>query len=78
MILSETEEMLVIIFGAFMFMAIIGNTIKDYRRMTREAKKEIAQREKDEAYVKQLKEVIDLEAEKLQKHIKEKSEEKKN
>lgn len=78
MILSETEEMLVIIFGAFMFMAIIGNTIKDYRRMTREAKKEVAQREKDEAYLKQLKEVIDLKAEKLQKQIKEKSEEKKN
>lgn len=78
MILSETEEMLVIIFGAFMFMAIISNTIKDYRRMTREAKKEVAQREKDEAYLKQLKEVIDLKAEKLQKQIKEKSEEKKN
>ena len=78
MILSETEEMLVIIFGAFMFMAIIGNTIKDYRRMSREAKKEVAQREKDEAYVKQLKEVIDLKTEKLQKQIKEESKEKKN
>lgn len=78
MILSETEEMLVIIFGAFLFMAIIGNTIKDYRRMTREAKKEVAQREKDEAYVKQLKEVIDLKTEKLQKQIKEESKEKKN
>ena len=78
MILSETEEMLVIIFGAFLFMAIIGNTIKDYRRMTREAKKEVAQREKDEAYVKQLKEVIDLKTEKLQKQIKEERKEKKN
>ncbi|MEN8826297.1 MAG: hypothetical protein ABF273_08090 [Wenyingzhuangia sp.] len=70
--------MLVIIFGAFLFMAIIGNTIKDYRRMTREAKKEVAQREKDEAYVKQLKEVIDLKTEKLQKQIKEERKEKKN
>ncbi|WP_347182743.1 hypothetical protein [Wenyingzhuangia sp.] len=78
MILSETKEMLVIIFGAFLFMAIIGNTIKDYRRMTREAKKEVAQREKDEAYVKQLKEVIDLKTEKLQKQIKEERKEKKN
>ena len=78
MILTETEEMLVIILGAFMFMAIIGNTIKDYRRMSREAKKEVAQREKDEAYVKQLKEVIDLKTEKLQKQIKEESKEKKN
>ena len=33
MILTETEEMLVIIVGAFMFMAIIGKTIKDYKKM---------------------------------------------
>ena len=55
MILTETEEMLVIILGAFMFMAIIGKTIK----------------EKDIAYVKKLKEVVDLKNEKLQKQIKE-------
>ena len=46
MILSETEEMLVIILGAFMFMAIIGKTIKDYRKMSCEAKKKVAEREK--------------------------------
>ena len=78
MILTETEEMLVIILGAFMFMAIIGKTIKDYQRMSREAKKEVSQREKDIAYVKKLKEVIDLKTEKLQKQIKEESKEKKN
>lgn len=71
MILSETEEMLVIVLGAFMFMAIIGKTIKDYKRMTWEAKKKVAEREKDETYVKKLKEVIDLKNEKLQKQIKE-------
>lgn len=71
MILTETEEMLVIILGAFMFMAIIGRTIKDYQRMSREAKKEVTQREKDIAYVKKLKEVVDLKNEKLQKQIKE-------
>lgn len=70
MILSETEEMLVIILGAFMFMAIIGKTIKDYRKMSWDAKKKVTEREKDEAYVKKLKEVIDLKNEKLQKQIK--------
>ena len=69
MILSETEEMLVIILGAFMLMAIIGNTIKDYKKMAWEAKKKLAEREKDEAYVKKLKEVIDLKNEKLQEQI---------
>ena len=71
MILSETEEMLVIIVGAFIFMAIIGKTIKDYKKMSWEAKKKVAEREKDEAYVRKLKEVIDLKNEKLQKQIKE-------
>ena len=70
MILSETEEMLVIILGAFMFMAIIGKTIKDYKKMSWEAKKKVAEREKDEAHVRKLKEVIDLKNEKLQKQIK--------
>lgn len=59
MILSESEEILVILFGACILMAIIGNTIKDYRRMTREAKRKLAQKERDEAYVRKLKEVID-------------------
>ena len=39
-------------------MALISNILKDYRSMTRD-KKEVAQREKDEAYVKELKRVID-------------------
>ena len=75
MILSETEEILVIVFGAFIFMAILGNTIKDYKNMSREAKKEVAKMEKDEAYVKKLKEAIDLKNEKLQKQIEQESQE---
>ena len=75
MILSETEEILVIVFGAFIFMAILGNTIKDYKNMSREAKKEVAKREKDEAYVKKLKATIDLKNEKLQKQIEQESQE---
>ena len=75
MILSETEEILVIVFGAFIFMAILGNTIKDYKNMLREAKKEVAKREKDEAYVKKLKAAIDLKNEKLQKQIEQESQE---
>ena len=70
MILSETEEMLVIILGAFLFMAIIGKTIKDYNKMSLEAKEKVTEREKDEAYIRKLKEVIDLNNEKLQKQIK--------
>lgn len=59
MILSDSEEILVILFGACILMAIIGNTIKDYRRMSREARRKIAQKERDEAYVRKLKAVID-------------------
>ncbi len=68
MILSETEEMLVIIAAAFIFMAIIGNTIKDYRRMSREAKRKVAQRKKDEAYVNALKAALDKKTEELKQH----------
>ena len=72
MVLTETEEMLVIIAGAIVLMALISNIIKDYRSMSREAKKEITQREKDEAYVKELKRVIDQKNEDLQRQIEEK------
>jgi beta-lactamase regulating signal transducer with metallopeptidase domain len=72
MVLTETEEMLVIIAGAIVLMALISNILKDYRSMSREAKKEITQREKDEAYVKELKRVIDQKNEELQRQIEEK------
>ena len=73
MILSETEEILVVLAGAVVLMALFSNILKDYRNMTREAKKQIALREKDEAYVKELKQVIDKKNEELQHHIKEKN-----
>ena len=72
MVLTETEEMLVIVAGAIVLMALISNILKDYRNMSREAKKEVAQREKDEAYVKELKRVIDQKNEELQRQIEEK------
>lgn len=72
MVLTETEEILVICAGAVVLMALISNILKDYRSMTRDAKKEVAQREKDEAYVKELKRVIDKKNEELQRQIKEK------
>lgn len=71
-ILSEAEEMLVIVVGAAIFMAIIGNTIKDYRRMRWEAKKQLIQKEEDEALVRNLKKIIDQKNEQLQKAIEEK------
>ena len=73
MILSETEEILVILAGAVVLMALFSNILKDYRNMTRDAKKQIALREKDEAYVKELKQVIDKKNEELQRRIKEKN-----
>ena len=73
MILSETEEILVVLAGAVVLMALFSNILKDYRNMTRDAKKQIALREKDEAYVRELKQVIDKKNEELQHRIKEKN-----
>ena len=73
MILSETEEILVILAGAVVLIALFTNILKDYRNMTRDAKKQIALKKKDEAYVKELKQVIDKKNEELQRRIKEKN-----
>lgn len=72
MILSDTEEILVILAGAVILMAIIGSTIKDYRRMRWEAKKKIAQKERDEAYVRTLTKVIEEKNKALQDLLKKK------
>ena len=72
MILSDTEELLVILAGAVIFMAIIGSTIKDYRRMSWEAKKKIAQKERDEEYVRTLTKVIEEKNKALQDQLKKK------
>lgn len=73
MVLTETEEILVIIAGAVVLMALLSNILKDFRSMSRDAKKQVRQREKDEAYLKELKRVIDMKNEELQQHIKEKN-----
>ena len=73
MVLTETEEILVIVAGAIVLMALLSNIFKDYKSMSRDAKKEVAQREKDEAYVKELKRVIDQKNEELQRQIEEKN-----
>ena len=73
MILTETEEILVVLAGAVVLMALFSNIFKDYRNMTRDAKKQIALKKKDEAYVKELKQVIDKKNEELQRRIKEKN-----
>ena len=69
MILSDSEEILVIIAGAAILMAILGNVLKDYKSMNREAKQKVAQKEKDEAYIKKLTTLIDLKNKELQKKI---------
>lgn len=70
MILSDSEEILVILVGAVILMALLGNVIKDYKTMKREAKQKVAQKEKDEAYVKKLTAMIDLKHQALQKKSK--------
>lgn len=74
MVLSESEEILIIIAGAAFIMALIGNAIKDYRRMSWEAKKKVLQKERDEAYVRQLKKIIDQKNETLRAQIKKQKE----
>ena len=48
-------------------LAIIANTIKDYKRMTREANKKVEQKLKDEEYIRELKKIIDKKNKELQK-----------
>ena len=72
MILSDSEEILIIIAGAAILMVILGNVAKDYKSMNKEAKQKVAQKEKDEAYIKKLTTLIDLKNKELQKKIKHK------
>lgn len=71
MILSDSEEILVILGGAVIIMAMLGNVLKDYRNMSREAKNKVAQHERDEAYLRKLKKVVDEKNEALQKELQE-------
>jgi len=70
MILSNAEEILVILGGAVIIMAMLGNVLKDYRSMSRDAKNKVAQKERDENYVRKLKEIVDQKNEALQKELK--------
>lgn len=70
MILSDAEEILVILGGAVIIMAMLGNVLKDYRSMSRDAKNKVAQKERDENYVRKLKEIVDQKNEALQKELK--------
>ncbi|MDA9984594.1 hypothetical protein N9E55_01770 [Flavobacteriaceae bacterium] len=70
MILSDAEEILVILGGAVIIMAMMGNVLKDYRSMSRDAKNKVAQKERDENYVRKLKEIVDQKNEALQKELK--------
>jgi len=69
MILSDAEEILVILGGAVIIMAMLGNVLKDYRSMSRDAKRKVAQQEQDEAYVRKLKKIVDEKNEALQEEI---------
>ena len=69
MILSYAEEILVILGGAVIIMAMLGNVLKDYRSMSRDAKRKVAQQEQDEAYVRKLKKIVDEKNEALQEEI---------
>jgi uncharacterized membrane protein YcjF (UPF0283 family) len=69
MILSDVEEILVILGGAVIIMAMLGNVLKDYRSMSRDAKRKVAQQEQDEAYVRKLKKIVDEKNEALQEEI---------
>ena len=71
MILSDSEEILVILGGAIIIMAMLTNVLKDYRSMSREAKDKIAQHERDEAYLRKLKKVVDEKNKALQKKLQE-------
>ena len=70
MILSDAEEILVILGGAVIIMAMLGNVLKDYRSMSRDANNKVAQKERDENYVRKLKEIVDQKNEALQKELK--------
>ena len=70
MILSDAEEILVILGEAVIIMAMLGNVLKDYRSMSRDAKNKVAQKERDENYVRKLKEIVDQKNEALQKELK--------
>ncbi|MCH1538456.1 MAG: hypothetical protein L7S43_00590 [Flavobacteriaceae bacterium] len=72
MYFSSSEEWLVILAASVIIIGLLVKTYRDYRNMTFEMNKKIARQEKDEAYLRKLKEVVDKRNEELQRIIKSK------
>lgn len=74
MYLSDGEEWLVILVAGTIVLGLIIKSYRDYKTMSAEANRKIERQKKDEAYVRELKKVIDEKNELLQKAIKLKEE----
>jgi hypothetical protein len=72
MYFNSSEEWLVILAASVIIIGLLVKTYRDYRNMTFEMNKKIARQEKDEAYLRKLKEVVDKKNEELQIIIKSK------
>lgn len=72
MYFNSGEEWLVILAASVIIIGLLVKTYRDYRKMTFEMNKKIARQEKDEAYLRKLKEVVDKKNEELQRIIKSK------
>jgi hypothetical protein len=69
MYFNSNEEWLVILAASVIIIGLLVKTYRDYRNMTFEMNKKIARQEKDEAYLRKLKEVVDKKNEELQRII---------
>jgi len=69
MYFNSSEEWLVILAASVIIIGLLVKTYRDYRNMTFEMNKKIARQEKDEAYLRKLKEVVDKKNEELQRII---------
>ena len=69
MYFNSSEEWLVILAASVIIIGLLVKTYRDYRNMTFEMNKKIARQEKDEEYLRKLKEVVDKKNEELQRII---------
>tara|TARA_B100000768_G_C11212046_1_gene346461 strand:- start:471 stop:710 length:240 start_codon:yes stop_codon:yes gene_type:complete len=69
MYFNDSEEWLIVLAASVIIIGLLVKSYRDYRSMTFEMNKKIAKKEKDIAYIKKLKEVVDLKNEKLEKLI---------
>ncbi|MDG2492440.1 MAG: hypothetical protein P8M60_06745 [Flavobacteriaceae bacterium] len=72
MYFNSSEEWLVILAASVIIIGLLVKTYRDYKNMTFEMNKKIDRQEKDEAYLRKLKEVVDEKNEELQRIIKRK------